>query len=103
MLLQLNGALAFKIIQNCGRRKLILDKTLNTEFTFQEYKSVWTHYFSPTLNQPRNRPPKKTNSLQKQNQEKTPNITQKDVNGRQNKKGKSDKKKEAIYFEQKGL
>ncbi|CAB4434859.1 unnamed protein product [Rhizophagus irregularis] len=58
-----------------GRRKLIvyfdtwasLDKTLNTEFNFEEFKGVWTRYFSPTLNQPRNKPPKKTDSTQKQN------------------------------------
>ncbi|PKY47547.1 hypothetical protein RhiirA4_462766 [Rhizophagus irregularis] len=75
MLSLLDGALAFKIIQDRGRRKLIvyfdtwssLDKALNTEFNFEEFKGVWTRYFSPTLNRPRNKPPKKMDSTQKQN------------------------------------
>ncbi|GBC36294.1 hypothetical protein GLOIN_2v1772675 [Rhizophagus irregularis DAOM 181602=DAOM 197198] len=46
MLLQLNGTLAFKIIhQDCGR--------------------VWTRYLSLTLNQPKNKLLKKTDSTQK--------------------------------------
>ena len=100
MLSQLDGALAFKIIQDRGRRKLIvyfnswasLDKTLNTPFSFQEYKGVWTQYFLPTLNWPRNRPIKKTDSTQKQNQELTLNVSQKDGDS-QNKKGKRERKK----------
>ncbi|CAB4423204.1 unnamed protein product [Rhizophagus irregularis] len=50
MLSQLDGALAFKIIQDHGRRKLIayfdtwasLDKALNTDFIFEEFKVIWT-------------------------------------------------------------
>ncbi|CAB4470522.1 hypothetical protein RhiirA5_421029 [Rhizophagus irregularis] len=103
MLSQLDSALTFKIIQDHRRRKLIvyfniwasLDKVLNIEFNFEEFKGIWTIYFSPTLNQPKNKPPKKTDSIQKQNQKKTPNVTQKvdNHNDRQLKKGKSFEKK----------
>ena len=103
MLSQLDGALAFKIIQDRGRRKLItyfdtwasLDKALNTDFNFEEFKGVWTRYFSPTLNRPRNKPPKKTDSTQKQNQDKNLNGSQKNLDG-QKQKGKSLGKKSNI-------
>ncbi|PKC04366.1 hypothetical protein RhiirA5_379433 [Rhizophagus irregularis] len=50
MLSQLDGALAFRIIQDRGHRKLIvyfdtwasLDKALNIDFNFEEFKDVWT-------------------------------------------------------------
>ncbi|CAB4431716.1 unnamed protein product [Rhizophagus irregularis] len=110
MLSQLDSALAFKIIQDRGRRKLItyfdtwasLDKALNTEFNFEEFKGVWTRYFSPTLNRPRNKPPKKTDSTQKQNQDKNLNVTQKDLDG-QKQKGKSLGKKKQSTSKNKGF
>ncbi|CAB4425175.1 unnamed protein product [Rhizophagus irregularis] len=110
MLSQLDGTLAFKIIQDRGRRKLItyfdtwasLDKALNTEFNFEEFKGVWTHYFSPTLNRPKNKPPKKTDSTQKQNQDKNLNVTQKDLDG-QKQKGKSLGKKKQSTSKNKGF
>ncbi|CAB4416855.1 unnamed protein product [Rhizophagus irregularis] len=110
MLSQLDGALAFKIIQDRGRRKLImyfdtwasLDKALNTEFNFEEFKGVWTRYFSPTLNWPRNKPPKKTNSTQKQNQDKNLNVLQKNLDG-QKQEGKSLGKKKKSTSKNKGF
>ncbi|PKK63241.1 hypothetical protein RhiirC2_789182 [Rhizophagus irregularis] len=33
------------------------------KFNFKEFKGVWTKYFSPTLNHPRNKSPKKTDSM----------------------------------------
>ncbi|GET62997.1 hypothetical protein GLOIN_2v1777349 [Rhizophagus irregularis DAOM 181602=DAOM 197198] len=49
MLLQPDGALAFKIIQDHEHKKLIvyfdtwasLDKVLNTKFNFKEFKDIW--------------------------------------------------------------
>ncbi|UZO02313.1 uncharacterized protein OCT59_020796 [Rhizophagus irregularis] len=78
MLSQLDSALTFKIIQNYRRRKLIV------------YFNIWG-----SLDKPKNKPPKKTDSIQKQNQKKTPNVTQKvdNHNDRQLKKGKFFEKK----------
>ncbi|CAB4405851.1 unnamed protein product [Rhizophagus irregularis] len=79
-----------------------LDKALNTEFNFEEFKGVWTRYFSPTLNRPRNKPPKKTDSTQKQNQDKNLNVTQKDLD-EQKQKGKSLGKKKQSTSKNKGF